>query len=78
MSAEQPRGPDGRYLQVPSDIIGDDIPPTVWVNKTESVFGASAETPAPSNLTGKFDAADVEKAAQDHRAQYVAVKAEAA
>ena len=75
MSGEQPRGPDGRYLPGSSDVIGDDIPPTVWVDKTESVFGATAETPAPfpGNLTGKFDAAEVQKAAQD-----VAVKAEAA
>ena len=63
--SEQIRGPDGRYLQASSDIIGDDVPPTVWVNKTESVLGAAAETPAPSDLSGKFDAADVNSAARD-------------
>ena len=61
--SEQIRGPDGRYLS--SDIIGDDVPPTVWVNKTESVLGATAETPAPSDLSGKFNAADVNSAARD-------------
>ena len=60
--SEQIRGPDGRYLS--SDIIGDDVPPTVWVNKTESVLGATAETPAPSDLSGKFNAA-VKSAARD-------------
>jgi hypothetical protein len=62
--SEQIRGPDGRYLEASSDIIGDDVPPTVWVNKTELVSGATAETPAPSDPIGKFNAA-VKSAARD-------------
>ena len=39
--------------------------PRCGLTKTESVLGATAETPAPSNLSGKFNAADVKKAARD-------------
>jgi hypothetical protein len=76
--SEQPRGTDGRFtaadeFRSDDDISGDDIPATVWLDRTESDLGAAAETPATSkDLAGKFDAADLRAAGAAEKAQVAA------
>ena len=76
--SEQPRGTDGRFtaadeFRPDDDISGDDIPATVWLDRTESDLGAAAETPATSkDLAGKFDAADLRAAGAAEKAQVAA------